>query len=685
MPPAGGHRPWIGTFHSTSLRILRRYADRLGFTKSFAVYDTADQLTLIRRCMRELNVNDEAFPPRSILHRISSAKNELLNPVDYEKTNLDFFGSRVAEVYRLYQKRLREFDAMDFDDLIGKYVELLERNDDVRAELHDRFKHLLIDEYQDTNRAQYVLVKLLAGKEGNIVAVGDEDQSIYRFRGADINNILNFERDFPGAKIIKLEQNYRSTGNILDAATGVVSNNIARKGKTLFTTGGSGEPVRVVTCSNEREEAQFVIEKISSMRGNYPLSEFAVLFRTNAQSRPFEEELLRANMPYSVVGGVKFYERAEIKDILSFVRLTVRPHDTPSIERVINVPSRGIGDTTLNTLSERASEQNATLWTIVDGDLGFLPPRASRAVREFRDIIHDLQRAATNPLPEFVDYVLLRTGYRRMLQESRDVQDESRLENLDELINSAREYYENNPQATIGDYLDSLTLMSDLDRYESQKGVTLMTLHAAKGLEFKVVFLAGMEEGVLPHSQSLEQNDELEEERRLCYVGMTRARELLFCLHAHERRLHGKFREQSPSPFLSEIPEEVREEVRLASSYRAPQGSWREQPMRQQSYRPQPQPPSRPQPAPSSSRANGVLSFFQNAPVQFDPKAINATKQPQGGAAELKRGQRVKHEQFGIGTILTMEGSGPDAKLSVYFERHGTKKFIARFAKLTRV
>jgi len=670
VPPTGGYRPWIGTFHSTSLRILRRYADRLGYTKSFAVYDTADQLTLIRRCMRELNVNDEAFPPRSVLHRISSAKNELIDPVDYEKTNLDFFGARVAEVYRLYQKRLREFDAMDFDDLIGKYVELLEKNEDVRDELHERFQHLLIDEYQDTNRAQYVLVKLLAGKHGNIVAVGDEDQSIYRFRGADINNILNFERDFPGAKIIKLEQNYRSTGNILDAATGVVSNNIARKGKTLFTTGGSGDPVRIVTCSNEREEAQFVIEKITSMRARYRLADVAVLFRTNAQSRPFEEELLRANLPYSVVGGVKFYERAEIKDILSFVRLTVRPHDTPSVERVINVPSRGIGDTTVSALNEHAAAQNASLWTIIEGDLRFLPSRAARAIGEFREIIHDLQRASTNPLPDFVDYVLVRTGYRRMLQESRDVQDESRLENLDELINSAREYYENNPQATLGDYLDSLTLMSDLDRYESDRGVTLMTLHAAKGLEFKVVFLAGMEEGVLPHSQSLDANDDLEEERRLCYVGMTRARELLYCLHAHERRLHGKFREQSPSPFLSEIPESAREEVRLASSFRAPQGSWREQPMR---------PPNAP------ARAAGVMQFFQNAPVRFDPAAISAAKpQQSGGGAELKRGQRVRHEQFGVGTILTMEGSGPDAKLSVYFERHGTKKFVAKFAKLTR-
>ena len=276
LVPNIGARPWIGTFHSTSLRMLRRYADRLGFTKSFAVYDTSDQMTLVRRCMRELNMNDEAFPPRSVLTRISNAKNELIGPAEYEKTNLDFFGARVSEIYRLYQKKLREFDAMDFDDLIGNYVQLLEQHEDVRNELHDRFQHLLIDEYQDTNKAQYVLVKLLAGKQGNIVAVGDEDQSIYRFRGADINNILNFERDFPGARIIKLEQNYRSTGNILDAATGVVSKNIARKGKTLFTSGGKGDPVRIVTTSNDREEAQFVIGKITSLQSQMKLSDFAV-------------------------------------------------------------------------------------------------------------------------------------------------------------------------------------------------------------------------------------------------------------------------------------------------------------------------------------------------------------------------------------------------------------------------
>ncbi|HEY2830344.1 MAG TPA: UvrD-helicase domain-containing protein [Thermoanaerobaculia bacterium] len=702
LVPSGGYRPWIGTFHSTSLRILRRYADRLGYTKSFVVYDTADQLTLIRRCMRELNVNDDAFPPRAVLNRISGAKNELIGPEAYEKDNLDFFGARIAEIYKLYQKRLREFDAMDFDDLIGKYVDLLEKHEDVRDELHSRFQHLLIDEYQDTNRAQYVLVKLLAGKEGNVMAVGDEDQSIYRFRGADINNILNFERDFPGATIVKLEQNYRSTGNILDAATGVVANNVARKGKTLFTESGRGEKVRIVTAGNDREEAQYVIEKIVLLRGRMPLTEMAVLFRTNAQSRPFEEELLRANIPYSVVGGVKFYERAEIKDVLSYLRLAVRPHDTPSIERVINVPSRGIGDTTLEALNSRSLDTNNTLWTVIDGDLSFLPARAAKAVREFREIVHDLQRAATNPIPEFLDYLVLRTGYRRMLAESRDVQDESRLQNIDELMNSAREFTESQPNATLGDYLDSLTLISDLDRYDSAKGITLMTLHAAKGLEFRIVFLAGMEEGILPHSNSLEQMDDLEEERRLCYVGMTRAREQLYCLHSLERRLHGRFREQSPSSFLGEIPEEVKDAQRLPGARHTPaEPSWRERPMygdrfskpaQQQRYTPPPQQRPTPPPKPKSTESvNSVLSFFRDneKPVQFDPNAIRPASRPSqpgesGTSMEYKRGARVRHEQFGVGTILTMEGSGPDAKLTVYFDGAGSKKFVARYAKLTR-
>ncbi|HEX3071028.1 MAG TPA: 3'-5' exonuclease, partial [Thermoanaerobaculia bacterium] len=557
--------------------------------------------------------------------------------------------------------------------------------------------------------------KALAGKKQNIVAVGDEDQSIYKFRGADINNILNFERDFPGARIIKLEQNYRSTGNILGAATGVVSNNIARKGKTLFTDSGSGEPVRVVSCTNEREEAQFVIEKISNGRGKYKLSDYAILFRTNAQSRPFEEELLRSNIPYSVVGGVKFYERAEIKDILSFLRLTIRPHDTPSIERVINVPSRGIGDTTTKALNDQAAAQNVTLWTIIEGDLSFLPPRASKAVKEFREIVHDLNRVASNPLPELYDYLLLRTGYRRMLQESRDLQDESRLQNIDEMMNSAREYSEQNPGASLGDYLDSLTLMSDLDKYESQKGVTLMTLHAAKGLEFKVVFLTGMEEGILPHSQSKDSNDDLEEERRLCYVGMTRAREQLWCVHCIERRLHGQFREQSPSPFITEIPEDVREEVRMARPRYVPEAqSWRERPMgannrygdrygdrysnegrRAPSYG-RPTAPARPAPPPrpvavappqprKNDSVNGVLSFFKESPVQLDPAALRPATPQNAPSADFKRAQRVRHEQFGDGTILTMEGSGPDAKLTVYFDRIGSKKFIAKYAKLIRI
>lgn len=688
-----GSRPVIGTFHSVALRVLRRHADRLGYTKSFAIYDTADQLTLVRRTLRELTFSEEAFPPRTMLNRISHAKNELITPVQFEKDNTDFFGARAAEVYRHYQKKLKEYDAMDFDDMISNLIVLLRDHSEVRNEIRERFQHLLIDEYQDTNHAQYVLIKALAGENGNIVAVGDEDQSIYKFRGADINNILNFERDFPGARIIKLEQNYRSTGNILDAATGVVSCNTARKGKTLFTDQGSGEPVRIVTCESEREEAKFVVDKILSLRSTMKLQDMAVLFRMNAQSRPFEEELLRANLPYTVVGGVKFYERAEIKDVLSFARLAIRPHDTPSVDRVINVPPRGIGDTTVKALSEAAAAQEVSLWTVIEGDLPFLADRARKAVREFREIIHDLQKAASNPVPELVDYILVRTGYRRTLTESKDPQDESRLQNLDELINSAREFYEANPSASLSDYLDSLSLMSDLDRYDEGKGVTLMTLHSAKGLEYRVVFLAGMEEGILPHSQSRDENDDIEEERRLCYVGMTRAREQLYCIHCYERRIHGQYREQSPSPFLLEIPEEAREEIKLykRTSYSRDREqhaqNWRDRdrPITNRAFNSGAASSPAPRAKAADTTTSAVLSFFKDSPVQFDPNAIRPVAPQTSQPIALKRGARVRHEQFGDGVILRMEGNGGDAKLTVYFDRAGTKKFIAKFAKLIRL
>ncbi|HVT04058.1 MAG TPA: UvrD-helicase domain-containing protein [Thermoanaerobaculia bacterium] len=696
LVPYGQGRPMVGTFHSTSLRLLRRYADRLGYTKSFIVYDTSDQLALIRRILRELGFSEDALPPRTILSRISSAKNELIGPSEFEKRNTDFVGSKVSQIYRLYQIKLKEFDAMDFDDLIGQHVYMLRNHEDIRQESNERFEHLLIDEYQDTNHAQYALVKLLAGPKQNIVAVGDEDQSIYKFRGADINNILNFEKDFPGAKIIKLEQNYRSTGNILDAATGVVSNNVARKGKTLFTDAGKGEPVRIVTCESEREEARFVVNKVSSLRSSVGLREMAILFRTNAQSRPFEEELLRSNLPYVVVGGVKFYERAEIKDLLSYLRLTMRPHDTPSLERVINTPPRGIGDTTIKALDAAAKAENVSLWTVIQGDLPFLAERARKALREFRELVEDLQKAATQPIPELVDFVLLRTGYRKMLLDSNDPQDDARMQNIEELVNSTREFYDNNDGGTLADYLDSVTLISDVDRYDDQKGVTLMTLHSAKGLEYRVVFLAGMEEGILPHSQSVEE-DNVEEERRLCYVGMTRAREQLYCLTCAERRIHGQFRTQSPSPFLSEIPDAVRDEIRLGNTAAWSGGGGRavmprrESPIgagfrRPTTYEPRRTPSPSPSQPPPRNDTNSVLSFFQDAPVKFDPSALKpARERAEDTQKPLARGSRVRHEQFGVGVILTMEGSGENAKISVYFDKAGTKKFIAKYAKLTRL
>ncbi len=676
--PHVNSKPTVGTFHSTSLRMLRGYADRLGYTKSFVVYDTADQLTLVRRALRETQTSEETFTPRMVLSHISRAKNELIRPAEYERTHTDFVGSKIAQLYHLYQRRLKEFDAMDFDDLIGNYVYLLEKHDDIREKINSRFQHLLIDEYQDTNRAQYVLIKLLAGKARNVVAVGDEDQSIYKFRGANIQNILGFERDFPGARIVKLEQNYRSTGNILDAATGVVEKNLARNGMKLFTDRGVGDPVRIVSCESEREEAKFVVDRILEMRESIPLREVAVLFRTNAQSRPFEEDLLHANIPYTVVGGVKFYERAEIKDVLAYTRLSIRPHDTPSIERVINVPARGIGDTTVKALTAEAEAKGVTLWEVIEGDLPFVAERARKAVREFREIVRDLQRATTSSLPELFDYLLLRTGYRRMLAESNDPQDESRLENIGELVNSVREFHEANTSAPLSEYLDSVTLLADVDQYDDQKGVTLMTLHSAKGLEFRVVFLAGMEEGILPHAQSrTETVDDLEEERRLCYVGMTRAKERLYCIHCHQRRIHGQLREQSPSPFLEEIPLEVREEVRLSSPRAsASSPSWRERPISASRHE---------APRSSGRGATNVVSFFSGSAVAFDPKAIRTASTSEPRSKELTRGARVRHEQFGDGVILRIEGSGTEAKLTVYFDRAGTKKFIAKYAKLTRV
>ena len=693
--PGTSGRPAVGTFHSTAVRALRRYGERMGYTRSFVIYDTADQLALVRRVLRESGLSEEQFQPRAVLSRISKAKNLLVSPAEFEKQNTDFFGARIASLYRTYQAKLREFDAMDFDDLIGNWIELLENHEEVRDQTHARVRHLLIDEYQDTNHAQYVLVKLLAGGSGNVAAVGDEDQSIYRFRGADIENILRFEKDFPGARVVKLEQNYRSTGNILDAAIGVVSKNLARKGKTLFTDSGRGEPVRIVQCETDRDEAQFTIREIDRLRGSVRLQDFAVLFRTNAQSRPFEEELLKRNLPYIVVGGTRFYERAEVKDILSYLRLIARPNDTPSLERIINVPARGIGDTTWRAIDNAAKDASTTPWEIIEGDLPFLAERARKAVREFRETVEDLRRASQSGegLGPLLEYVVLRTGYRKALLESKDPQDEARLQNIAELVNSANEFAESNADSSIAAYLDSVTLMADVDSYDKEKGVTLMTLHAAKGLEFKVVFLAGMEEGILPHAQSRDDFGDIEEERRLCYVGMTRARERLYCIHCFQRRVYGQLREQEPSPFLGEIPEAVTEKVRHESAFGSGYGSGygssrgatmpgRENPLRspKTSFAPRGGGGRKPE----QSNVGNVMGFFKDAPVAFDPGAIRAAKENEGASKGLTRGTRVRHEQFGEGVILKIEGEGENAKLTVFFDRAGSKKFVAKYAKLQK-
>ncbi|MBW3563232.1 MAG: UvrD-helicase domain-containing protein [Acidobacteria bacterium] len=662
-------RPTIATFHSLSLRVLREFADRIGYTKSFAVYDSPDQLALIKRVQRKLEMDETAFPPRRLRNAISDAKGKLISVDEFTASNTDFYGSRLARVYGEYQKTLRELDGMDFDDLIVNHVRLLRENEDVRAHLHERWKYLLIDEYQDTNHMQYVLVRELAGQRQNVTAVGDEDQSIYKFRGADIDNILNFERDFEGAEVIKLEQNYRSTGNILAAASAVVSHNVRRKGKTLFTDAAAGDPVRVVAHPRDRDEAEFVISNVRELRETVPLNEIAILFRTNAQSRSFEEELRSANIPYVVVGGTKFYERAEIKDALAFARAAIRHQDAHSIERVINVPARGIGAATIERLRAAAEQTGGTLWDSIVAPPEDLGTRARKAVAEFRAILVDLAKAAEESnVPEFFETLLQRTGYRQLYVNSRDPQDDARIENLDELVSSTKEFQEENPDATVRDYLDAISLIADVDEWDDKSGsLTLMTLHSAKGLEFRVVFLTGLEDGLLPHVQS---SDDVEEERRLCYVGMTRAREQLYLTHAGERRVHGTFRQQEESPFLLEIPDDCLERSGTLSHGHGGARS-RFEPVRERRE--------------ASGTASSIGSFF-NAPVRFDSSALRTKTARDGGADDkLERGARVRHEQFGDGVILQKEGSGDATRLTVYFDRVGRKKFVARFANLTKI
>jgi DNA helicase II / ATP-dependent DNA helicase PcrA len=571
---------WVMTFHSACGRILRREAQRLGYRSNFTIYDQADQVRLVKRCLEELERDPKRFTPRGIHSQISNAKNTLVGPAEYTERVASFYDQTVAEVYDLYQKRLFASNAVDFDDMLFLTVDVLERFPEAREKWQEAFRYVLVDEYQDTNHAQYRLLQLLAERHRNVFAVGDPDQSIYGFRGADIRNVLEFEHDFPGSYSIALEQNYRSTQHILDAANGVIAHNRERKEKNLWSELGDGDPVRVIEVEDEHAEARYVAAEIALLvEEGFSGSEVAVFYRTNAQSRVLEDVLVRQGIAYQVIGGPRFYERAEIKDLVAYLQVLDNPYDAVSLLRIANRPRRGIGDSSLARLQTWADQREISLWEATaeaaNAGVGAAPQKALKA---FRGAIESLMSAAQElEVPELIEEVLQRSGYLESLEAERTIEAQGRTENLQEFVSVAREWREQAQDTTLSAFLQEISLYSDQDAIRGDGSlVTLMTLHNAKGLEFRAVYLIGMEEGIFPHSRSIEEQG-IEEERRLCYVGMTRAEERLTLLHASSRMLYGGRNHNLPSRFLDELPDSHVERERLRpaswSGYGAPRQS----------------------------------------------------------------------------------------------------------------
>ena len=679
-------RSFVGTFHSFGVRLLRRFHAEAGLRSSFVVFDADDQLALVKRVMKEAGLGDRSFSPRSFLSRISAVKNAALEGEPPAGMAGDPFDEQVRSVHRAYEKGLAASSALDFDDLLVRSVRLLRQRPDVLERLRSGLVHLLVDEYQDTNRIQADLVRLLAGERRNVFAVGDEDQSIYRWRGADVGNILEFSREFPGAKTIRLERNYRSTAPILAAAGAVVAENRRRLGKTLRAEKKGGDRVRLLLVDEERDEAREVVARIVDGRRTGRGRETAVLFRTNAQSRPFEDELLRAKVPYLLVGGTRFYERAEVKDAVAYLRLVQNRDDDASFRRVVNVPARGVGAATMEALAAEAEDRGRSLFRTVEELPPTLTERARKALTEFRQLVDALAGPAGEEVAgagsaetaesagDLVARTLEETGLLRLYSESTDPQDEARRENLDQLLSAAREHDRltatgEAETAGLAGFLDAITLRSDADDADEKRGLLLMTLHAAKGLEFDDVFVVGMEDGTLPHVSSRDEEEQMEEERRLAYVGMTRARERLTLSCARRRLVRGEWMSREPSPFLDAIPAAVLDRVDLtsrsggglfgSSSATRPSALFPDYEGESQ------EPPTVRRPAAAPRRP-----FLRRTP-------------PPPSASGFRRGGRVVHPEYGSGVVLTIEGSGDAEKVTVYFDRAGRRKFVARFANLS--
>ena len=650
-----GSRVWLTTFHSLCARLLRRHAAQVDRRNDFAIYDEADQRAVIRKVAAELQVSDEQYPAARLLGAIDRAKNDGYLPSDLQRAAADPVARVLASVYERYQAGLAVNNALDFGDLLLCVVDLFRREPAVLARYQEQFQYLMVDEYQDTNRVQYQLMRLIGSAHRNVCVVGDDDQSIYRWRGADLRNILDFESDFPGARVLRLEQNYRSTKSILAAASAVIQHNVGRKGKSLWTENGAGEQLVLWTALDERAEARYVVREIERLtRAGHSAGDVAAFYRTNAQSRALEEELVRTRLAYTIVGSTRFYDRKEVKDLLAYLRFVANPQDSVSLMRIINVPPRGIGKTTVDALERAAAQRQVPLSHLLsDASALGLTPSVSGRLTEFDRLCARLRTAASTSVTAALRAVLAETGYIERLQAENTPEAEARVENVNELLSVCEEFDATAEDGSLTAFLEQIALVADVDSYDAtQDRVTLMTLHNSKGLEFPVVFIIGMEEGLFPHERSLNQPEAIEEERRLCYVGFTRARQRLYLVHALHRHLFGRLQQNLPSRFLAEIPETL-----LRREGEAPPLA-PDEPMVDYSYSQLAEPPR------VARRQAPVMSVINDS----------------GFAV----GQRVVHTEFGPGVVRAVEGNGERTKLTVRFERSGIKKLIARYAALER-
>ena len=651
---------WVSTFHSACVRMLRRDIEKIGYDRSFVIFDYADQQTVVKDCLKELSINDKNFPPKTVLAEISRAKNELIEERAFANMyEGDFRMSKIAALYTLYQKKLRQNNALDFDDIIMLTIKVFNENPDVLEYYHRKFKYVLVDEYQDTNTSQYVLVSLLAQKHRNLCVVGDDDQSIYRFRGANIRNILDFENEFKDAVCIKLEQNYRSTQHILDAANHVIENNTGRKGKNLWTQNQPGSKLQVLSAENQHEEGVGIAQEIDRLKNeeNRKYSDFAILYRMNAQSRVIEDMLLKAAIPYRVLGGLRFYDRKEIKDIVSYLRVIQNPMDNISLKRVINEPKRGIGKRTIEKAEDIANQRDSSIFTVISSadsisDLS----RASGKLTDFVALINGLRADKDDmTVTQLVNKVLDKSGYLEVLEREESIEAQTRIENLKEFVSVAVEFEKTAEQVTLEAFLENISLVADIDNYdEQQEAAVLMTLHSAKGLEFPVVFLCAMEEGIFPSYRSSFEEHELEEERRLCYVGITRAQERLYISHAFSRTLFGSTMYNRISRFVDEIPDEFLEKGQEQEAEK--------------------------EPAISNKNFKAAASMPKSSIF-----SANTLKAKQGVSLDYTVGDVVVHKKFGKGMIIGVQPIGNDAKLEIAFESVGTKNLMAVYANLTKV